>query len=93
MNQANGSSQPNMNHPRRKFKTNDPQIIVQGELKAGEKADLIVFTIPLALIELVCIVTIPPEGETRAPVYVKFKVQRPARQPQTSTPGYTVDGD
>jgi hypothetical protein len=58
------------------MKTDDPQIIVTGELKEGAKSDLIVFSLRLALFELVCIVNIPPEGETRAPVYCKFKVRK-----------------
>lgn len=66
------------NEPRIK-KGTDPQIVVQGHLKSGENSDIIVFSIPLALFEIVCIVTIPSEGETRAPVYCKFKVNRRER--------------
>lgn len=54
----------------------DPQITVTSTLKAGEKSDLIIFTIPLALFELVCIVVIPPEDKTTAPVYIKFKLKK-----------------
>lgn len=69
----------------------DPQLRVQGILKYGEKADIIVFTIPLALFELVCIVTIPPEGETIAPVYVKFKIKKPwLENGQDTRPGPEV---
>jgi hypothetical protein len=59
---------------RSKYKSSDPQLTVEGELKHGEYTDLIVFTIPLVFFEIVCIVNIPLEGETRAPVYCKFKV-------------------
>lgn len=54
----------------------DPQIVVTGQLKEGPRADVIVFSIPLALLELVCIVTIPAEGTSVVPVYVKFKIKR-----------------
>ena len=57
--------------PRKK----DPQIIVTGTVKQGEKSEMIVFSIPLALFEIVCIVTIPNEDEAKlVPVYVKFRV-------------------
>jgi len=95
---ANGQMNAHTPTPRRKFKTNDPQLTVEGQLKAGEHTDLIVFTIPLAFFEIVCIVNIPPEGETTAPVYCKFKVQRPnsgfqSRGSQESRPGFTVEGE
>ena len=54
----------------------DPQIIVSGMLKEGERSDVIVFTIPLSIFELVCIVTVPAEGMKVAPVYIKFRVNR-----------------
>lgn len=57
-------------------RTQDPQIIVSGMLKEGERSDIIVFSIPLALFEIVCIVTVPAEGTKVAPVYVKFRVSR-----------------
>lgn len=99
-----------MNHthtsgPRRKFKTNDPQLTVEGQLKPGEHTDLIIFTIPLAFFEIVCIVNIPPEGETAAPVYCKFKINKfpnpfaPAERPRRSDrpaeegPGYSVSDE
>jgi len=54
----------------------DPQVVLTGMLKAGERSDVIVFKIPLALFELICIVTVPEEGTKIAPVYVKFRVNR-----------------
>jgi hypothetical protein len=70
------------------FRNRDPQIIVEGEYKQLEKSDVIVFQLNLALIQLCFIVTVPPEGETRAPVYVKFRIRlaqphgRPQDRPQ-----------
>ena len=61
---------------RTKVKTNDPQIIVTGRLKTGDKNDIIVFSIPLLFFELVCIVNIPFADAVEAPVYVKLKVHR-----------------
>lgn len=66
--------------PFRKVKTNDPQIVVTGRLKAGEKNDIITFSIPLVWFEIVCIVNIPFADAAEAPVYVKFKVHRKAEQ-------------
>lgn len=54
----------------------DPQVVVMGSIKHGEKSDIIVFKVPLALFELVCIVTIPEEGAKSAPVYIKFRVNK-----------------
>jgi len=54
----------------------DPQVTVTGSLKEGEKSDVITFTIPLALFEIVCIVPIPREGTWTVPVYCKFRVTR-----------------
>ena len=55
-------------------RTNDPQIKLTGTLKQGEHTDTIVFSLRFLMFELVFIVTIPPEGETHAPVYVKHKL-------------------
>ena len=63
----------------RPIKTNDLQTIVQGKLKSGENNDMIVATIPLGLFELVCIINIPFNEMTEAPVYVKWKVKHPSR--------------
>jgi hypothetical protein len=59
--------------------SNDPQTTVMGKLKAGEKNDTIVAHIPnvLGLFELICIISIPYEGTTEAPVYIKYKVKEP----------------
>jgi len=54
----------------------DPQLIVTGMLKEGDRTDVIVFSIQLALFEIVCIVTVPSEGTKVAPVYCKFRVNR-----------------
>lgn len=54
----------------------DPQLVLSGMLKEGERSDVIVFTIPLALLEITCIVTIPEHGTKIAPVYAKFRVAR-----------------
>lgn len=63
------------------MESKDPQIIVQGTLKEREKGDLITFSIRLGFFEVVCIVNIPEEGSTTAPVYVKYKIAR-SRPPQ-----------
>lgn len=65
-------------HPFRRQQ--DPQVTVTGRIKQGAKGELIVFTVPLALFELVCIVNIPAEGDEEAPVYCKFKVKRPRKE-------------
>lgn len=58
---------------------NDPQIVLRGKLKSTDKSDIIVFKLRLALFELVFIVTVPPEGEDTAPVYVKHRIRRPEK--------------
>lgn len=68
MNTPNGTESA----PRR----SDPQVVLSGILKRGERSDVIVFTLPLALLELTCIVTVPEPGSTVVPVYVKFRVRR-----------------
>jgi hypothetical protein len=56
----------------------DPQIVVTGRLKENKVgAEIITFSIRLGLFQLVCIVNVPSEGETEAPVYVKFTVNEP----------------
>lgn len=52
----------------------DQQIKTRAKLKDSAHGEILVFTIRLALFRLICIVNIPPEGETEAPVYVKFKL-------------------
>ena len=56
-------------------RVSDPQIVVTGTIKQSNRSEVIVFTIPLALIELVCVATIPEEGTKFAPVYVKFRIK------------------
>jgi hypothetical protein len=58
----------------RKVRTNDPQVIVTGRLKEGEKNDCITFSIPLGYFELVCIVSLPYAEAKEAPVYLKYKI-------------------
>jgi len=70
-------------------KTFDPQIIVEGNLKHGPTSDIIVFKLRLLIIDLTCVVTVPPEGETKAPVYVKFRIDYSQNQP----PGSVVISD
>ena len=62
----------------------DPQIVVTARVKEGSKGELLVFSIPLGLFELVCIANIPAEGENEAPVYVKHKVRRPRKDSQVN---------
>ena len=58
----------------RKVKTNDPQVIVTGHLKQGEKNDCITFSVPLGYFELICIVSVPYADATTSPVYIKWKI-------------------
>jgi len=58
------------------FSKRDPQVILTGMLKESDRSEMIVFTIPLALFEIVCIVPIPDEGTKTVPVYAKFRVKR-----------------
>ena len=60
--------------------TEDPQTTVTGKLRSGERNDTIVAYIPnvLGLFELICVISIPYEGATEAPVYVKYKVKKPS---------------
>lgn len=61
-----------MPYPRRNHR--DPSITLEGEYKQLEKSDIIVFELPLfGLGRLAFIVTVPPEGSTKAPVYVKLR--------------------
>ena len=61
---------------RRPIKTNDPQIVLDYEIKAKspDSPELIVFTIPLGFFQLVCICPLAEEGQNYGKVYVKFKV-------------------
>ena len=67
----------------------DPQIIVEGNLKHGPTSDIIIFKLRLLIVDLTCVVTIPPDGETKAPVYVKFRIDYSQNQP----PGSVVISD
>jgi hypothetical protein len=75
------------NRPR---KIQDPQIILEGQLHQGQKAEVIIFKVRLLrLIELTFVVTIPAEGETRAPVYCRFKMLLD----QADAPGSVIIGN
>jgi hypothetical protein len=62
----------------------DPQIIVEGTLKEGEKSDYITFRLRLLIVDLTIIVTVPEEGKHVAPVYVKFRIDKSQAQPPGS---------
>lgn len=72
------------NGPARRPKTDDPQMVLQGQVRKSRSSDseVIVFEIPLVFFRMVCIVPIPDEGTDQAPVYVKFKVNHHAHQPR-----------
>jgi hypothetical protein len=73
-----------MNNPIEPERQSDPQVVLTGMLKEGgqqsngkqRRSDIIVFTLPLALLEITFIVTIPEQGATYVPVYAKFRVKR-----------------
>jgi hypothetical protein len=53
----------------------DPQLIFEGTLKEGPKSDYITFRWRIfPLVDLIFIVTLPNEGSTTAPVYMKTKI-------------------
>jgi hypothetical protein len=59
-------------HPRRTDR--DPQVIVEAVIKpTSTGTEMLVFSVPLGPVELTCLVNIPPDGETRSSVYVKFR--------------------
>lgn len=74
----------NANNERRnceqRGRTNDPQITVQSTLKETREGEMLVFQFDLALFQIVCLANIPAEGETSAPVYIKFKTRWPRRR-------------
>lgn len=78
MNDSTDTSVPSNDNPNR-VKTNDPQLTVTGTIKANNVGgELITFTVPLGpFFSLACIVNVPADGDTEAPVYVKFKVRKP----------------
>ena len=54
-----------------------PQIVLEGVLRRSKHADVITFNVRLLrLVELTFIVTVPEEGKTRAPVYVRFFIDK-----------------
>lgn len=67
------------NNENPRVKTNDPQLTVTGTIKQNNVGgELITFTIPLGpFFSLACIVNVPADGDTEAPVYVKFKIRKP----------------
>ena len=55
-----------------------PQIITTGRLKENNVgAELITFSVRLGFFKLICIVNVPDEGQSEAPVYVKFTTFTP----------------
>ena len=66
----------------------DPQMVLPATVKQSERSEVIVFSIPLGLFELCCIVPIPSEDSDKTTAYVKFKVnapRKPASQSKRST--------
>jgi hypothetical protein len=66
-----------------KVKDNSNQIVLQSTLKESQNGrEMLIFSIPLGMIELTCICPIPDEGTTGAPVYVKPRILngQPAHQ-------------
>ena len=56
-----------------------PQIVVEGVLRHGKKADVITFSYRIfRIVELSFVVTIPSEGHTKAPVYIRAWIDRNA---------------
>ena len=55
-----------------------PQIVTTGRLKENSVgAEVISFSVRLGFFKLICIVNVPDEEETEAPVYVKFTTFTP----------------
>lgn len=58
------------------------QLTLTGKIRDNSVGgELITFTIPLGFFELTCLVNIPEEGSSEAPVYVKFRASKPERKP------------
>jgi len=78
-----------------------PQLTLECSVKENAAGgETLSFVVPLGPISLICIANIPGEGETTAPVYVKFKVDtRPMQQAMGPRPTKRVrrapigDGD
>lgn len=61
----------------------DPQCILTGHIETNRVGgEVIKFNVNLGLFQLKVIVTVPCEGETEAPVYVKWRI-RPDKNDQT----------
>lgn len=54
----------------------DPQIVINGHLRHGKTADVVEFSLFFLKFEIRFTVTIPVEGTTIAPVYVRFRIAR-----------------
>lgn len=52
----------------------DPQIVTTSRFQEGDKANYLVFSIQLGLLELKVVAKVPDEGEDNAPVYVNHKL-------------------
>ena len=52
-----------------------PQIVVDGFLRRTARADVIDFSLYFLRFELRFTVTIPEEGTSKAPVYIKHRIQ------------------
>lgn len=64
-------------------KTQDPQIIVTGRIEPNQGGgEVIKFNLNLGLFQLKVIANVPGEGETEAPVYIKFKVRSNEKLPE-----------
>lgn len=54
----------------------DPQIIVTGRIEPNQiGGEVIKFAVNLGLFQLKVIATVPCEGDTEAPVYIKFRLK------------------
>jgi len=55
--------------------TEDPQFKVMAKLKPNKAGgECLCFTINMGILDLICIANVPGEGDSQAPVYVKFHV-------------------
>lgn len=67
-----------------------PQIVTEGVLRRGKNSDLITFSLRiLRVIDLTFLVVLPEEGKTKAPVFVRFFLDRS----QEDAPGSVVVAD
>ena len=65
-------------HNHRSGRTNDPQLVLDGVVKETSYGEMIVFSLPLALFEVVFLANIPPEGQETTKIYAKFKIRKPS---------------